>query len=112
MREFPTTLEGLSQADRWIAGNVKEFLWGRYDYNIESTGIYHWPVIRALRGVAHVVNPLLANPTRRKTDVLDAKLLARQALPGMWNASFVPSDAAVEVRTVLMRRHDALWRAN
>ena len=84
---------------------------GGYDYNIESTRTYHWPVIRAFRGVAHAVNPLLANPTRRKTDVLRAKLLARQALLGTWKASFVPSDAAVEVRTLLMRRHDAMWRA-
>lgn len=31
-------------------------------------------------GRPSIVNPLLANPSRRKTDVLDAKLLSYQAI--------------------------------
>jgi hypothetical protein len=41
-------------------------------YCIESTGTYHMPALRARKGEPSVVNPLLAGPTRRKTDVLDA----------------------------------------
>ena len=59
-------------------------------YCIESTGTYHMPVLRAWKGVPSVVNPLLANPSRRKTDVLDSRLLAYHSITGMWPTSYLP----------------------
>ncbi len=40
---------------------------------IESTGCYHFAVVRALGGEPSVVNPLPTGPCRRKTDNLDAR---------------------------------------
>ena len=55
-------------------------------YCIESTGTYHLPVLQAWGGIPCVVNPLLAGPTRRKTDVLDARLLAHHSITGRLEA--------------------------
>jgi len=106
-QEFDTTIEGLRQADVWIRDRLGLLAAEGYDYYIESTGTYHWPVMRILSGRPHVVNPLQANPTRRKTDVLDAALLARQQRLGMWRGSFVPPDSAVELQVLVARRWDA-----
>lgn len=58
-------------------------------YCIESTACYHLPVILCFGGRPMVVNPLLANPSRRKTDKLDARLLAQHAMTGLWPESYV-----------------------
>ena len=80
-------------------------------YCIESTGTYHMPVLLAWRGIPCVVNPLLAGPTRRKTDVLDARLLAHHSITGLWKPSFIPTAAAQELRVIWAERADALRRA-
>ena len=74
-------------------------------------GTYHFPVLLAWSGIPSVVNPLLAGPTRRKTDVLDARLLAHHSITGMWKPSFVPSAQAQELRVVWATRAEALRRA-
>ena len=76
-------------------------------YTIESTGTYHMPVIRALGGRPSVVNPLLANPSRRKSDVLDARLLAFHAITGMWPVSYLPPMPIQTLRVFLNMREDA-----
>ena len=73
-------------------------------YTIESTGTYHYPVIRAWGGKPSVVNPLLASPSRRKTDALDAKLLAYQNLTGLWPESYVVGDGVNQVRIFMGQR--------
>jgi transposase len=108
-REFPTSWAGLLDARRWavhqLAHHCGEF---REDeplrYTIESTGCYHLPVLRAWGGVPSVVNPLLAAPTRRKTDVLDARLLAYHSITGLWPASFVASEALQTLRVLWNER--------
>ena len=76
-------------------------------YCIESTGTYHLPVLKAWRGQPSVVNPLLAGATRRKTDVLDAQLLANHSITGVWKVSFVPSEKVQELRVLWAQRSEA-----
>ena len=80
-------------------------------YTIESTGTYHYPVLRAFQGKPSVINPLLASPSRRKTDALDAKLLAYQNLSGLWPESYVVGDAINEVRVYMAQRNSHQKRA-
>jgi transposase len=78
-----------------------------FDYTLESTGCYHVPVCLAMGGRAHLVNPSLAAPTRRKTDVLDAKLLAYHALTGLWPATYMADTDQQALRVVMMARRAA-----
>ena len=70
-------------------------------YCVESTGCYHIPVVTAFGGRPAVVNPLLANPSRRKTDVLDARLLARHSIQGLWPESYFPEEKVRVLRTAI-----------
>lgn len=72
-----------------------------FHYCIESTSNYHQPILLALNGSPCVVNPTIAGATKRKTDVLDAKLLALQDLTGVWAESYVPTRSVQEVRLLL-----------
>lgn len=73
-------------------------------YCLESTGTYHFPIYRAFGGCPAVVNPLLANPSRRKTDVLDARLLARHSITGVWPETYLPTDEVQALRLALGAR--------
>lgn len=75
-----------------------------FHYTIESTGCYHFPVLKALGGTPSVINPLLASPSRRKTDALDAKLLCYQNMTGLWPESFQYSDEVCELRVMVNER--------
>lgn len=111
-RTFPTTWECLNNAREWI----KEILMSKPNpplkmteiepirYTIESTSVYHLPVLRALGGQPSVVNPLLASPARRKTDALDAKTLAYQNMTGLWPVSYVVGDEFHTLRVLLAQR--------
>lgn len=65
------------------------------------------PVIRAFAGVPCIVNPTLAGPTKRKTDRLDARMLAWQDMCGLWRESIVPTDAQQAVKAHLLLRRNA-----
>jgi len=78
-------------------------------YTIESTSTYHMPVIKAFGGKPSVVNPILASSSRRKTDVLDARLLAYQSMTGLWPESFVVPPEIQELR-LLMRQRESHQR--
>jgi len=73
-------------------------------YSIESTSTYHLPVLRAFQGKPSVVNPVLAGSTKRKTDVLDARLLSYQNLTGLWPESFIVSSEIQEFRLLVKQR--------
>jgi transposase len=73
-------------------------------YTIESTSTYHLPVIKALEGKPSVVNPMLAGSTKRKTDVLDARMLAFQSMTGLWPESFVVPPDKEEFRLLMKQR--------
>lgn len=75
-----------------------------FHYTIESTGCYHFPVLKALGGTPSVINPLLASPSRRKTDALDAKLLCYQNMTGLWPESFQYSEEVCELRVMVNER--------
>ncbi|MGH7137776.1 MAG: transposase, partial [Pirellulales bacterium] len=94
------TWEELCEAREWVLGTLSQALGPRAPnpealvYCIESTAAYHYPVMICWAGYPCVVNPLLAHAGRRKTDKLDARGLAHQALTGTWKPSYV---APVEV---------------
>ena len=89
-QKFYTSWWELGEAREWIIKTIETNIHPVPNdilplrYSIESTGTYHIPVIKALGGKPSVVNPLLASPSRRKTDVLDAKMLAQQNMTGLW----------------------------
>ena len=58
-----------------------------------------------------MVNPLLAGPTRRKTDRLDARLLAHHSITGLWPHSFIPNDAGIQLRVLWAARWEAVRAA-
>jgi transposase len=117
-KEFSTEWPQLVAAHEWTMRTLKAItprISGlgpdSLRYCIESTGTYHMPVLLAWRGIPCVVNPLLAGPTRRKTDVLDARLLAHHSITGLWKPSFIPSQDAQELRVIWAGRGDAVSRA-
>ncbi len=75
-----------------------------FHYCIESTGTYHYPVIRELKGRPRVVNPAIAGQSKRKTDVLDARILAQQDIAGLWKDSFIPDDDLNILRVYIKER--------
>lgn len=108
--EFQTTWTDLLAARSWVLSLVKradkEADVENLRYTIESTGTYHYPVLLAWRGKPSVVNPVLAGPTRRKTDVLDARMLCHHSLVGMWPASFIPEVQGEILRILLGMRYE------
>lgn len=75
-------------------------------YTIESTGCYHVPLIMAWGDTPSVVNPLLAGATKRKTDKLDAQLLAIHDLTGIWTEFYVPPSDVQELRLLIRERNN------
>jgi len=109
-REFDTAWESLVMAGKWAEAVVEAkssppLKINSLTYTIESTSTYHLPVLRAFGGKPCVVNPVLAGHTRRKTDKLDARLLAYQNMTGLWPQSFVVPSEVQEYR-LLMKRMD------
>lgn len=111
-REFTTDWTDLKAAAEWIRVTIGEAYDrpGKFHFTIESTGTYHCPVLRAFDGWPRVVNPLLAGGSRRKTDVLDARLLAHHDITGMWPESFIPGDDVNQLRVLLRERRAWLRR--
>ena len=108
-KEFPTTWDGLVKAAAWARALLPRGTKPpQMRYCIESTGTYHMPVLRAWGGIPSVVNPLLAGPTRRKTDVLDARLLAHHSITGVWKPSFLASQQGLELRVLWNQRRECL----
>jgi hypothetical protein len=110
--EFSTSWGDLNKAREWIKTVIKKNSNPQIEpeplrYTIESTSTYHLPVLRAVGGKPSVVNPNLAGSTRRKTDVLDARLLAYQSMTGLWNESFVIDNYVQELRLLMRERGNA-----
>lgn len=112
-KEFPTTWPGILDAHKWTLARLNSRATkADLRYCIESTGTYHFPILRAWRGVPTVVNPHLTAPTRRKTDVLDARLLAHYSMTDLYPASFVPTDQTQLLRVLWGARREAVRVAN
>lgn len=109
-REFQTTWIDLAKARQWIVDILSaKALFTEGDllrYTIESTGCYHLPVCQALGGTPSVINPMLAGPTRRKTDVLDARMLAHHSIVGLWPPSYVLTPQAECLRCLVAMRNE------
>lgn len=110
-QSFGVSWPELEKARDWIVSIVGNKYSEHLRYCIESTGTYHMPVLIAFRGKPTVVNPTLASPTRRKTDVLDARLLAHHSITGMWPESFVPSGDGIVLRVLWAARNEAVRAA-
>lgn len=109
---FTTDWEDLQRARAWCAGLVQAYVAvedHNLHYTIESTGTYHVPVVRAFGGRPRIVNPVLAGGTKRKTDALDARLLAHHDMAGLWRETFVPSDEIAALRVIIGERDR--WQA-
>lgn len=109
---FKTHWPALVEARDWAFKLVRK--WATRDslrYCIESTGCYHLPVLKAWRGTPAVVNPLLAGATRRKTDVLDARLLAHHSITGLWKVSYVPTEQTQQLRVLWAQRQESARNA-
>ena len=104
--EFDTHYHSLISAAAWARQEAGIGDLEQLRYTLESTGTYHMPVMLAFGGIPSVVNPLLAGPTRRKTDVLDARLLAHHSITGMWPESFIPSQQAQVLRVMYAQRRE------
>lgn len=115
-REFQTTWDELSKAAEWVKSTLTAHrLYAEGDilrYTIESTGCYHMPVCLAFRGQPTVINPMLAGPTRRKSDVLDARMLAHHSIIALWRPSFILPENAEILRCLLAMRNEAMRNAS
>ena len=109
-RQFPTTIPGLADAAKWARATLRENrkAIGKFRYTLESTGCYHLPVIYSFAGTPTIVNPMLAGQARRKTDKLDARLLAYHSLTGLWRVSYLPPMPVQELRVLILRRRQVL----
>ena len=107
-KEFPVDWDHLLAARAWVISKLPPGQnSAQLRYCVESTGTYHCPVLRAWRGCPTVVNPMLAGPTRRKTDVLDARLLAHHSITGLWKPSFIPSEDGQILRVLWAKRRES-----
>jgi transposase len=111
-KEFPVDWPSLEEARDWAVHVLGSLYKAPLRYCIESTGTYHMPVLLAFGGAPTVVNPTLAAPTRRKTDVLDARLLAHHSITGMWPSSYIPDSQGQQLRVLWARRGEAVREAS
>lgn len=121
--EFSTRWNDLVLAKQWILNVVRtcsdpvpDLTESPFHYCIESTSTYHFPILLAWEGNPSIVNPTIAGSTKRKTDVLDAKLLALHDLTGVWPSSYLPSRDVRELRVLISERnryvHEATAASN
>lgn len=109
-REYETDWHSLQDAAVWARRIAKRadsnVSVGNLRYVIESTGTYHMPIVLAWNGTPSIINPMLAGPTKRKTDVLDARLLAHHSICGLWPSTYVPSRKIESVRLLIAQRFE------
>jgi transposase len=104
---FSTAFTALQKAHAWALSKLPGLATpADLRYCIESTGTYHLPVLIAWGGIPSVVNPLLAGSTRRKTDVLDARLLAHHSITGLWPSSFIAFPELQQLRVLWAQRRE------
>ena len=110
--EFPTDWQSLVNAKSWAlqvisscSDPVPDMTLTSFHYCLESTSTYHLPVVMAWEGTPSIINPTIAGSTKRKTDVLDAKLLALHDLTGVWPESYIPSTDIKELRVLISERN-------
>ena len=109
-REVDTSWNSIKEAYAWVIHVLNTcavppiHLSSPLHYCIESTSTYHLPVLLAWEGSPCVVNPSLAGATKRKTDKLDARLLAIHDLTGIWRPFYVVSADVQDLRVLIAQR--------
>lgn len=85
-------------------------------YLVESTANYHMPVCMAWGGSPTIINPTIAGATKRKTDVLDSRLLALHDQLNIWRECYIPNEEVKTLRVMIAQRdrciHDATTAGN
>ena len=108
--QFDTDWQSVVNAKEWVVSVIETnsspfvHITDELHYCIESTSVYHVVVLKAWEGIPSVINPSIAGATKKKTDVLDAKMLAVQDLTGIWPSSFIPSVEVDQLRLLLAER--------
>ena len=77
-------------------------------YLLESTANYHMPVCMAWGGNPTIINPAIAGATKRKTDVLDSRLLALHDQINIWSECYMPNEDVKSLRVMLAQRDRCL----
>jgi transposase len=93
--------EGLEKCIDVLLHNGVSVTYEDLHYTCESTGPYHRPLILVWKGAPCIVNPVLATPSRRKTDVLDARLLAHYDITGLFPKSYIQNEPTQANKTLL-----------
>ena len=87
-----------------------------FHYLVESTANYHMPVCIAWGGTPTIINPTIAGATKRKTDVLDSRMLALHDQINLWRECYIPNEEITTLRVLISERdrclHDATAAAN
>jgi len=110
-QEFTVLWPVLEEARTWILAVLNKYSLGfsgtDFHYCIESTGTYHYPIVHCFKGQPSIVNASLTSGVRRKTDVLDARLLAYQNMSNMWSVSYWAETDMLSLKVLLgeRRRH-------
>ena len=108
--QFDTDWQSVVNAKEWVVSVIETnsspfvHITDELHYCIESTSVYHVVVLKAWEGIPSVINPSIAGASKKKTDVLDAKMLAVQDLTGIWPSSFIPSSEVDQIRLLLAER--------
>ena len=109
-RQADTSWDALKEAYQWAINVLKTcadppiILSSPLHYCIESTSTYHLPVLLAWEGAPCVVNPSLAGSAKKKTDKIDARLLAIHDLTGIWRPFYVVSADVQDLRVLIGQR--------
>ena len=107
---FSTSWENLVAGRDWCVNVLKTKanpvpdLKAPLHYLVESTANYHMPVIMAWGGEPTIINPTIAGQTKRKTDVLDSRLLALQDQINIWRECYIPSEDIKILRVMIAQR--------
>lgn len=80
-------------------------------YLLESTANYHMPICMAWGGNPTIINPTIAGATKRKTDVLDSRLLALHDQLNIWRECFIPSEDVKTLRVMISERERCIHYA-
>lgn len=110
--QFDTDWQSVVKAKEWVVSVIencsspKIHITDNLHYCIESTSVYHVVVLKAWQGIPSVINPSIAGASKKKTDVLDAKMLAIHDLTGIWPSSFIPSAEVDQLRLLLAERNN------
>jgi transposase len=108
--QFDTDWQSVVNAKEWVVSVIETnsspfvHITDELHYCIESTSVYHVVVLKAWEGIPSVINPSIAGASKKKTDVLDAKMLAVQDLTGIWPSPFIPSSEVDQLRLLLAER--------